>query len=96
MIWKQRNQMVFEQMVMKLKEVVQLAVEQVEERWNVMGWEVRVGTGFRHVQNQNEKWSRPKEEWIKVNFDRACVTPSFRYVSTYQYSIQRTNLILPS
>ena len=49
-----KKQMVFEQMVMKLKEVVQLAVEQVEERWNVMGQEVIVGAGFRHVQNQNE------------------------------------------
>jgi len=71
MIWKQRNQIVFEQKVMKTEEVVPLVVNQVEEQWNVLGREDRVGRGFRHMQNQIEKWTRPKEGWIKVNFDGA-------------------------
>jgi len=31
----------------------------------------KVGRGFRHMQNQIEKWARRKEGWIKVNFDGA-------------------------
>jgi len=34
--------MIFVQKVMKREKVVQLVVDQVEEQWNVMGWEDRV------------------------------------------------------
>ena len=69
MIWKQTNMLVFEECVTKIKEVVRMAVEQVDERWNIMDRDVRSRGGSKQAHLHSTRWIRPFARWLKVSFD---------------------------